>query len=53
LVGETLWIYSSPEIYELLVLIRRWPLERHGEFVADALVAALLPPTTVSMLQNS
>jgi AcrR family transcriptional regulator len=53
LAGEILWTYSSPEIYELLVLIRRWPLERYGEFIADALVAALLPPTTLSPLQLS
>ena len=46
--GEILWTYSSPEIYELLVLIRCWPLARYGEFIADALIAGLLPPTTPS-----
>ncbi|HZM56370.1 MAG TPA: TetR/AcrR family transcriptional regulator [Acidimicrobiales bacterium] len=49
--GEILWTYSSPEIYELLVLIRCWPLARYGEFIADALIAGLLPPTTPSPLQ--
>ena|SRR5664279_3195509 len=49
--GEILWTYSSPEIYELLVLIRCWSLARYGEFIADALIAGLLPPTTPSPLQ--
>lgn len=40
--GEILWAYSSPELYELLVLTRGWTPERYGTFVADALVAALL-----------
>ncbi|SRR5579883_2811792 len=43
--GEIMWTYSSPELYELLVLTRGWPLERYGTFIADALVAALLPAT--------
>jgi AcrR family transcriptional regulator len=38
-----LWTYSSPELYELLVIKQRWPLQRYGEFVSDALAAALLP----------
>ncbi|MGI8864618.1 MAG: TetR/AcrR family transcriptional regulator [Solirubrobacteraceae bacterium] len=41
--GEILWTYSSPELYELLVLARGWPLERYGAFIADAMIAALLP----------
>jgi len=40
--GEILWIYSSPQLYELLVLLRGWPLERYGTFIADAMIAALL-----------
>ncbi|MDQ6648877.1 MAG: TetR/AcrR family transcriptional regulator [Actinomycetota bacterium] len=40
--AETLWTYSSPELYELLVLKRAWPLERYGQFIGDALTAALL-----------
>jgi AcrR family transcriptional regulator len=40
--GEILWTYSSPEIYELVVLVRSWTLERYGTFIADALIAALL-----------
>ena len=41
--ADILWAYSSPELYELLVLGRRWPAERYGEFVAQAMIAALLP----------
>jgi AcrR family transcriptional regulator len=42
--GEIMWTYSSPELYELLVLTRGWPLERYGAFIAEAMTAALLPP---------
>jgi AcrR family transcriptional regulator len=42
--GEILWIYSSPELYELLVLTRGWPLDGYGKFIADAMIAALLEP---------
>lgn len=41
--AEVMWTYSSPELYELLVLIRGWPLPQYGSFVADAMAAALLP----------
>jgi hypothetical protein len=41
--AEVMWTYSSPELYELLVLTRGWPLPRYGGFVADAMAAALLP----------
>jgi AcrR family transcriptional regulator len=40
---DVLWTYSSPELYELLVLRRRWPLELYGRFVAEGMIAALLP----------
>ncbi len=42
--ADILWAYSSPELYELLVIHRGWPAERHGQFVGQALIAALLPP---------
>lgn len=48
LAGEILWTYSSPELYELLVLMRRWSLERYGAFIADAMIAALLPPESAT-----
>lgn len=37
-----LWTYSSPELYELLVIRRRWKPERYGTFIADAMIGALL-----------
>jgi AcrR family transcriptional regulator len=40
---DVLWTYSSPELYELLVLRQHWPLELYGRFVADGMIAALLP----------
>jgi len=46
--GEIMWTYSSPELYELLVLTRGWPPERYGAFIADAMIAALLPPEKAS-----
>jgi AcrR family transcriptional regulator len=42
--GEILWTYSSAQLYELLVVLRRWPLQRYSTFIADAMIAALLPP---------
>jgi hypothetical protein len=42
--GEIMWTYSSPELYELLVLGRCWPPEQYGAFIAAAMIAALLPP---------
>lgn len=42
--GHVMWTYSAPELYELLILRRGWPVTRFGSFVADALIAALLPP---------
>ena len=39
-----MWAYTAPELFELLVRERRWTPERYGAFVADALIAALLPP---------
>ena len=41
--GEIMWTYSSPELYELLVVNRRWPPQEYGTFIADAMIAALLP----------
>ena len=42
--AELMWAYTAPELFELLVHKRRWTPERYGAFVADALIAALLPP---------
>jgi AcrR family transcriptional regulator len=40
--ADVLWTYSAPELYELLVLRRGWPLRRYGRFIADAMIDALL-----------
>jgi AcrR family transcriptional regulator len=39
---DILWTYSSAELYDLLVLRSGWSARRYGEFVGEALVAALL-----------
>ena len=44
-VRDILWTYHSPELYELLVIERGWPAERYGDFVANAMIAAVLEPT--------
>ena len=41
--ADVLWTYSSPELYELFVVRRGWTVERYGRFLADAMIAALLP----------
>ena len=33
-----------PQLYELLVMIRGWPLPGFTAFITDAMIAALLPP---------
>ena len=42
---DILWTYSSAELYELLVLKSGWDVNRFGAFIADSLIAALLPDT--------
>jgi AcrR family transcriptional regulator len=39
---DVLWLCSSPELYELLVLRRGWSRRRLGTFVVDTMTAALL-----------
>ena len=41
--ADIMWAYSSPQLYELLVLVRGWPIPRYGTFIADAMISALLP----------
>ncbi len=41
--SEVMWTYSSPELYELLVVQRGWSVHAYGRFIAGALIAALLP----------
>ena len=40
--ADVMWTYSSPELYELLVTRRGMPLKRYGNFVAEAMVNALV-----------
>ncbi len=39
---DILWTYTAVELYELLVDGRRWSNARYRDFVADALIAALV-----------
>ena len=39
---DVLWTYSSPALYELLVLRCGWDLQKYGEFLGHAIAAALL-----------
>jgi AcrR family transcriptional regulator len=43
---DILWTCSSVEIYELLVLKRGWSQRRFAQFIADFMIASLLPGTT-------
>jgi len=43
-VRDVLFAYSSPELYELLVLRQGWSTDDYGRFVADGIAAAVLPP---------
>jgi hypothetical protein len=40
--ANVMWTYTSPELYELLVLRRGMQLKTYGRFVADAMIAALV-----------
>ena len=40
--ADTLWTYSSPELYDLLVLRRGWTPQCYGRYIADAMLTALL-----------
>lgn len=39
---DVLWLYSSPELFELLVRQRRWSVARYSRFVGDAIANAVL-----------
>lgn len=41
--ADVLWTCSSVELYDLLVLQRGWPLRRFATFLADLMIAELLP----------
>lgn len=44
---DILWTYISVEIYDLLVHQRGWTVERYGDWLREALVAALAPTESV------
>ncbi len=39
--GDILWTYSSPEVYDLLVLRSGWNLDQYAGFIADGVSAQL------------
>lgn len=45
---DVLWTYNSVELFDLLVLQRGWDPQRYGRWIAEALVAALLPAQSTS-----
>ncbi len=40
-VADILFAYVSVELYEVLVVMRRWSMERYARFIIDAMLAAL------------
>jgi AcrR family transcriptional regulator len=46
---DVLWTCSSVELYELLVLQRGWSMPRFAGFVADVMIATLLPQAQRAM----
>lgn len=40
---DILWVCSSIEMYELLVLQRKWTLPRFARFISDFMITGLLP----------
>ena len=40
---DVLWAYNSAELFKLLVIERGWSPRRYGQWIAEALTAALLP----------
>ncbi len=41
--ADVMWTLSAPELYGLLVVRRGLSAARYGEFIASAMIAALLP----------
>lgn len=40
---DVLWTYNAVELFDLLVLQRGWDPDRYGRWIAEAMIAALLP----------
>lgn len=39
---DVLLLYTSPEVYEQLILKSQWSVQAYGTFIAEAMIAALL-----------
>ena len=42
--GEIMFAFTSPELYEILVIRQRWSLDHYGDFLERGLAAELLGP---------
>ena len=42
--ADVLWTYSSPDLYDLLVIRSGWSIRRYSKFLVDSMIGALLPP---------
>jgi hypothetical protein len=40
---DVMWVASSPELYELLVVKRGWSIDAYGAFIEQMLAGTLLP----------
>ncbi len=40
---DVLWAYTSPELYERLVLRQGWLIDRYGRFISAGIIATILP----------
>jgi len=47
-VADILWSYSSPELYDLMVLRCGWDLPNYGEFISRSLAAHLDPDSATA-----
>jgi AcrR family transcriptional regulator len=53
---DVMWLHSSPDLYDLLVLQRGWSPERFGRYVGSSMAAALVrksPPNGGAMTADS
>ena len=46
--ADILWTYSSPELYQLLVLRRGWSVKKWSQFIVQAMTDAPLPSVAPS-----
>lgn len=51
--ADVLWLASSTELYELLIVKRGWPLSRYARFIGDMLAGVLLPEEHSPTLHRS